>query len=195
MTTNWIGRWGMSSLSGILVMVFGFIALAFPSATIDLLAIYFALSILVGGIVLTTYSIQYRKYTPNWKLKLLEGIVSTLLGIIIILNPRKAVDLLMIIAGAWATVIGVVFIIAFFIRKSFRLIEILNLITGIISLALGLIIIFNPFESVRFIVILIGIYTIIYGVFSMIYSAKTVNRTTIWLSAEPEKDETIAKGE
>lgn len=195
MTTNWIGRWGMSSLSGILVMVFGFNALAFPSATIDLLAIYFALSILIGGIVLTTYSIQYRKYTPNWKLKLLEGIVSTLLGIIIILNPRKAVDFLMIIVGAWATVIGVVFIIAFFIRKSFGLIEILNLITGIISLALGLIIIFNPFESVRFIVILIGIYTIIYGVFSIIYSAKTVNRTTIWLSAEPEKKKTIAEGE
>lgn len=185
---NWLGRWGMSSLSGLLLMIFGFIALVFPSATIDILAIYFALSILIGGIVLAIYSIQYRKYTPNWKLKLVEGTISGILGIIIILNPKFAVEFLMIIVGAWAIVIGAVFIISYFAKKHLGLVEVLNLITGAISLALGAIIIFNPFRSFRFIIVLIGIYTIIYGVFSLVYSAKTVNRTTIWLHTDAEDD-------
>lgn len=192
---NWLGRWGMSSLNGLLMIIFGFIALVFPNATIDVLAIYFALSILIGGIVLGIYSIQYRKYTPNWKLKLVEGSVSVILGIIIILYSKFAVEFLMVIVGAWAIVIGVVFIISYFAKKHLGLVDILNLITGVISLALGAIIIFNPFQSFRFIVILIGIYTIIYGVFSMVYSAKTVNRTTIWLHTDEDKDNSSSSAE
>lgn len=185
----------MSSLNGLLMIIFGFIALVFPNATIDVLAIYFALSILIGGIVLGIYSIQYRKYTPNWKLKLVEGSVSVILGIIIILYSKFAVEFLMVIVGAWAIVIGVVFIISYFAKKHLGLVDILNLITGVISLALGAIIIFNPFQSFRFIVILIGIYTIIYGVFSMVYSAKTVNRTTIWLHTDEDKDNSSSSAE
>jgi len=53
MKINQIGRWGMSSFSGILVLIFGFIALLFPNIAVSALAIYFALAILIGGVVLT----------------------------------------------------------------------------------------------------------------------------------------------
>ncbi|MDD2197992.1 MAG: DUF308 domain-containing protein [Bacteroidales bacterium] len=175
MKYNKIGRWGMSSLGGILVLIFGFIALAFPNLAIKALAVYFALSILIGGIVLTTYAIQYRKLTPNWKARLAEGIISLILGIVIILNPESAAAFLMIIIGAWAAIIGLVFIGTFFARKTSQMIDVLNLTTGAISLVLGAIIMFNPFGSSRFVVILIGIYAIIYGILTMVFSSKIVN--------------------
>lgn len=177
MKFNRIGRWGMSSLGGILVMLFGFTALAFPNVAVKALAVYFALSILIGGIVLTTYAIQYRKVTPNWKTRLLEGIISLVLGIVIILNPESAAAFLMIIIGAWAAIIGLVFIITFFARKTSQMVDVLNLTTGVISLVLGAIIIFNPFGSSRFIVVLVGIYAIIYGIVTMVFSSKIVNHT------------------
>ncbi|MDY0196284.1 MAG: DUF308 domain-containing protein [Tenuifilaceae bacterium] len=177
MKLNRIGRWGMSSLGGILVMLFGFIALIIPNLAIKALAVYFALAILIGGIVLTTFAIQYRKLTPNWKSRLFEGIVSLILGVVIILNPESAAAFLMIIIGAWAAFIGLVFIGTFFARKVSQMIDVLNLTTGAISLVLGAIIIFNPFGSSRFLVILIGIYAIIYGILTMVFSSKIANHT------------------
>lgn len=83
----------------------------------------------------------------------------------------------MIIIGAWAAFIGLVFIGTFFARKVSQMIDVLNLTTGAISLVLGAIIIFNPFGSSRFLVILIGIYAIIYGILTMVFSSKIANHT------------------
>lgn len=177
MKINQFGRWGMSSFSGILVLIFGFIALLFPNIAVSALAIYFALAILIGGVVLTSYAIQYRHVVPNWKTKLFEGLLSLILGVAIILSPKSAAAFLMIVIGAWAILIGLIFIGTFFMKKTSQIIDILNLTSGVISVTLGAVIIFNPFDSSRFVVILIGIYAIIYGILSMVFSSKIQNHT------------------
>jgi uncharacterized membrane protein HdeD (DUF308 family) len=48
------------------------------------------------------------------------------------------------------------------------------LFIGILSLLFGLIITINPFEGTRFITILIGLYAIAYGVFSLVNHRKTM---------------------
>ncbi|HDP55499.1 MAG TPA: hypothetical protein ENN24_07480, partial [Bacteroidetes bacterium] len=177
MKINQFERWGMSSFSGILVLIFGFIALLFPNIAISALAIYFALAILIGGVVLTSYALQYRHVVTNWKSKLFEGLLSLILGVAIILSPKSAAAFLMIVIGAWAILIGLIFIGTFFVKKTSQIIDVLNLTSGVISVTLGAIIIFNPFDSSRFVVILIGIYAIIYGILSMVFSSKIQNHT------------------
>jgi uncharacterized membrane protein HdeD (DUF308 family) len=83
----------------------------------------------------------------------------------------------MIVIGAWAILIGLIFIGTFFMKKTSQIIDILNLTSGVISVTLGAVIIFNPFDSSRFVVILIGIYAIIYGILSMVFSSKIQNHT------------------
>jgi uncharacterized membrane protein HdeD (DUF308 family) len=46
------------------------------------------------------------------------------------------------------------------------------MIVGILSVLIGFVIVLNPFESTRIIVILIGIYAISYGIFSFINARK-----------------------
>lgn len=176
---NRIGKWGMSSINGLLMIGFGIIAILFPSLTIAALAIYFAIAILIGGFMLTLTALRYKNLNPNWKSKLIEGIISILLGLVIIIYPNSAAAFLVIIIGVWATFIGVVFIVSYFSNKTPSLLSSLNLVSGILSLLLGLAIIFNPFDSSRLIVILIGVYSIIYGVFSMAFTSIKRNDTEL----------------
>lgn len=171
MKLNRFGKWGISSLNGIIMIGFGAIAILFPSLTIAALAIYFAIAIFIGGLILGISSIRFRKNIPNWKSKLFEGIISLALGLIIIIYPNSAAAFLVIVIGLWATFIGIVFIISYFTNRTPSIVSSLNLISGIISLALGVAIMLNPFGSTRVIVILIGVYSIAYGVFTMAYTS------------------------
>lgn len=175
MKLNKFGMWGLSSLNGILMVGFGIIAIAFPSLTIAAITIYFAIAIMVGGLVLSLFAYRHRKELLNWKARLIEGLLSLALGLVIVFNPQSAAAFLLIIVGLWAIFIGIVFIASYFNKNTPDLTRTFSLIVGLISLVLGAIIVFNPFESTRFVVVLIGIYALAFGVFTMVYSSKFFN--------------------
>lgn len=172
MKMNKFGLWGFSSLNGILMLIFGVIAIVFPSLTISMLGIYFAIAIMLGGLVLSVFAIRQRQNLANWRARLIEGLLSLALGIVIILYPNSAAAFLLVIVGLWALFIGVVFIATYFSKNTPELTKAFSLIAGLVSLVLGAIVVFNPFESTRFLVILIGIYALAYGLFTMVYSSK-----------------------
>lgn len=178
MKSNRFLRLSMSSASGLFMLIFGLIAILFPDITIKALAIYFALAALLGGLVLIYYGLKFRKTLFNWELKTLEGVLGLTLGIVILSNPTSATTFLMTIVGIWATIIGLVLIISYFFKKSSAIVDLLNFLTGLISVALGMIIIFRPFESMRFVIVLIGIYALIYGIITVFFSWKTISRFT-----------------
>ena len=172
MKLNRFGKWGLSSFNGILMIGFGIVAIAFPSITIATLAIYFAVAIILGGLTLTSFSLKHKDEQSNWKTRLTEGIVSVILGLVIVIKPLSAVNFLVIIVGIWAFFIGSVFIVSYFSRKAPDMVGALNLIAGVISLLLGIVVIFDPFQSGRVLVILIGVYALAYGIFTMIYTTQ-----------------------
>lgn len=165
-------NWRLSYGNGILAILFGIIAILFPGITIIGLAVYFAITLLLGGILLTVSSVNNRKRFSNWQLMFIEGIVGILIGIIILARPETAAAFFIVIMGIWAMVVGLVFLISYFRLSLPSIIKPFHMITGIISILIGLIIMLNPFDSTRVIVILIGIYAIAYGVFSIINTRK-----------------------
>lgn len=165
-------NWRLSYGYGILAIIFGLIAILFPGITLIGLAVYLAITLLIGGILLTISAIRSRERVSIWPLMLFEGAIGILIGIIILARPQEAAAFFLIIMGLWAMAVGLIFIISYF---SIRLVEHLKpvyLIIGILSTVTGLIIILNPFESTRVIVILIGIYAIVYGIFSLVNARK-----------------------
>lgn len=171
MKLNRFGLWGFSSLNGILMLLFGLIAIVFPSLTIAMLGIYFAVAIILGGLVLSIFAIRQRNSVANWKARLIEGGLSLVLGVVIVFNPNSAAAFLLIVVGLWASFIGVVFIVTYFSNNTPKLTRAFNLIAGIVSLLLGLVIIFNPFETTRFLIILVGVYAAAFGIFTMVYTS------------------------
>lgn len=161
-------NWRLSYGNGILAIIFGSIAILFPGITIIGLAYYFAITILLGGILLTISSVRSMKILPGWQFMLLEGVIGILIGIIILARPQTAAAFFIVVMGIWAIVIGVVFIVSYYKLTMPAILKPFHIFTGILSVTIGIVIILNPFESTRIVVILIGIYVIAYGIFSII---------------------------
>ncbi len=162
------------NINGVLAVIFGLVAIFLPGITLAALGIYFAFTILVGGIALLGSAIKLKKNNLPWYLLLPEAIIGILLGILILLRPEVVATFFVTIIGIWALFIGIIMIFYFLrIRKNGAgFINIITLIIGILSIISGGIIIFNPFESTRMITVLIGIYALVYGIFSIVNSSK-----------------------
>ena len=160
------------SINGVLAIIFGLVALFFPGITLAALGIYFAITIIIGGSSLIYGAIKNRRISRHWKMYLLEGIIGILIGLIILIRPEVVATVFITIMGIWALIIGFIFLFTFFNRHLPAWSNTFALIVSIISLLTGFIIILNPFESTRIVTVLIGIYALVYGLYSVIHSTR-----------------------
>jgi uncharacterized membrane protein HdeD (DUF308 family) len=167
-----IGNKMLTNLNGLLAVLFGLVALLFPGIAIVALAIYFAITILIGGIVLTFNSASQRNKNPAWTLLLFEGIVGILIGIIILSRPELSAAVFVTIIGLWAIFIGLIFLMSYFRSRKYAHSNYFALVIGALSFIIGLLIAVDPFKSSRAIVVLIGIYAIFYGLFSFFNTSR-----------------------
>lgn len=165
-------KWMLPGLSGILAILFGLVALFFPSITLIALAIYFAVTILVGGLILIIGSVRMKPIRSGRYLHLFEGIIGVFLGVIILARPEASVAVFVAVMGIWAMLLGLFFLIIFIRRPLPEFEKYFFLIAGIVSFIFGLLIAVNPFESSRIIVVLVGVYAVAYGVFTIIRTRK-----------------------
>lgn len=161
------------SLNGLLALLFGLVALLFPGITLAALGIYFAFSIMVGGISLVVAAFRNRKTDRKWKLIFAEGTIGVLIGIIILARPQVVATVFVTIMGLWAIVIGLIFLVAWLRAQLPPFTNTFVLIISLVSLLTGVVIIIDPFESTRVITVLIGIYALIYGLFSLFNARHT----------------------
>ncbi len=159
-------------LNGILAILFGAVALLFPGITLKALGIYFAISIIIGGFALVAGSFRAKRENTHWYFLLLEGMIGLFIGIIILARPEVVATVFVTIIGLWAVIIGLILLFAWFKRSLPPFLNTFLLIISFLSIGIGVVIIVNPFESTRIITILIGIYALVYGLFSVINSSK-----------------------
>jgi uncharacterized membrane protein HdeD (DUF308 family) len=162
----------LTKLNGILAMIFGLVAVFFPGITLAALGIYFAISILIGGISLLAGAAQMKRTNHHWYFLVPEGIIGVLIGIVILARPKLAATVFITIIGLWAVIIGLVLLFSYFRKVLPGFSNSFLLIVSILSLLAGVLILINPFESTRFITILIGIYALVYGLFSVVHTTK-----------------------
>lgn len=165
-------------LNGILILIFGLIALFFPGITLKALGIYFAISLLIGGMVLLVEAFRLRKSGIKSYLPVLEGIIGIVISLIILARPEVVATVFVIVMGIWAIVTGLIFLFAYSKKTLPAFSNSVMLVIAILSLMIGVFIIINPFESTRIITVLIGIYAIIYGIFSFSNSSKRYHQPT-----------------
>ncbi|MFW5887011.1 MAG: HdeD family acid-resistance protein [Bacteroidota bacterium] len=169
---TFLKRWWPTAVVGVFSIIFGLIAILFPEITLFALAIYFAISFLLGGLTMIIGSFSMKQRSKYWALLLLEGIIGVLIGIFILLRPEISIQVFLAIVGIWAIIMGIILGVAYYlIRKAIYGAEIL-IVFSILSLVFGILILTNPFESSRIIIIIIGLYAILYGIFSLINSAR-----------------------
>lgn len=174
--TNYLyqNRW-LFAMRGVLAIVFGVLAFIWPGNTAVVLVYLFSGYALIDGILTIAASIRNRSENDRWWLGLLEGVVDIAAGVIAFLFPTLAAITLVFVIAIWAMVTGLLEIAAAIrLRREIENEWALGL-TGVASIALGVIMIINPGAGLIGLVWAIGGYAILFGIL-MIVLAMRANR-------------------
>ncbi len=156
--------WRMLALRGVIALLFGVLALALPGITLLGLVALFAAFALLSGIASIITAVKNRKSDDDWWLLLILGLVGVGAGIIAIVHPGLTTLVLVFVMGANALVTGVLDIaIAIRLRKSIGH-EWLLTLSGIVSIAFGILVFMFPGAGALALVWLISFYAIVTGV-------------------------------
>lgn len=158
--------WWAVLLRGVFAIVFGIVALVWPSVTVWALVVVFGAYAIVDGISAIIRSVQARKVESGWVWWLLGGVVSLIAGIVAFVWPGITALAAVFVIGIWAIMGGILEI-----AGSVRLRKLdgaahwgLLLFAGILELLFGMVLVFFPVSGILSIVWLVGVFALLLGV-------------------------------
>lgn len=168
MTATLARNWWAIALRGLVAVLFGIAAFAWPGLTLLVLVWLFGIYALLDGIFSLISAVTNRAENDRWWLLLLEGIVGIAAGIIAILWPGITAFALLYLIAAWAIITGVLEIItAIRLRQEIEG-EWLMALSGLLSLVFGILLVIWPGAGVLAVIWLIAAYAIAFGIFLII---------------------------
>ena len=157
--------WWIFMLRGVLAIAFGLLAFFAPALGIAVLVGLFAVWALIDGAANLVAGIQRRDSDRSWWLEILEGIVGIAAGVIALLFPVLAAEVLVLIVGAWAIVTGVFEIVAAIRLREQIAGELWLGLAGLCSILFGVVLFLFPGVGALGLVWLIGGFAIAFGAF------------------------------
>jgi uncharacterized membrane protein HdeD (DUF308 family) len=156
--------WWAFVVRGILAIVFGILAYAWPGITLATLVIFFGAYVLIDGIFLIIKTIGNWGESEHRWLLLLEGLLGIGIGLITLVAPGiTAIGLLLYIV-AWSLATGVLEIAAAIrLRKEIQG-EGWMIVSGIASILLAVLLMSFPGAGALGLIWLIAAYAIVFGV-------------------------------
>ena len=161
--------WWVWLLRGIAAIVFGIIAFVSPAATVLALVLVFGVYAIFDGVLALFSAIQIRKVARHWWVVLLEGLAGILVGIIALVYPLATAGAVLFLIAFWAVFTGVMEIAAAIYLRQVIDNEWLLILTGILSIILGILLVAFPLAGGVALVFMIGFYAVFFGVMMIIF--------------------------
>ena len=165
--------WWSFLLRGIIALAFGIVMIAYPSATAKTFFWIFGVFVLVYGLVDLIRGVVHLFKKEKWFATFTWGAVGLIIGGIILGNLNHATAgflwVMAILVGIWVIILGVVELAAAFDLPPETGRGWIGVL-GVISIIFGIIILAYPFGTVYTLMVLIGIYAIIAGIFDIVMS-------------------------
>lgn len=147
-------------LRGVVAVLFGILAIAWPGITVLALALLFGVYTLLDGI--TSIVMGIGQGTDRVYLITL-GVLGVVAGVIALVWPRITVVVLLVVIAVWAIFAGIMQIAAAIrLRKVIRN-EWFLALSGVVALVLGLLLIVQPAEGAIALVIAIATFAVVWG--------------------------------
>jgi uncharacterized membrane protein HdeD (DUF308 family) len=159
-----VSNWWVVLLRGILGILFGVVTFFAPGISLTALVLLFGAFAFVDGILAIIGAIRRHGTGERWWLLLLQGIAGVAAGILTPLMPGLTALVLLYVIAAWALVTG-----AFELAAAIRLRKVINdewllALSGIASIALGMLLVFFPAAGALALVLWIGAYAFVSGI-------------------------------
>ena len=160
--------WWTYVLRGVLAVVFGVVAFVWPALGLAVLVGLFAAWALIDGVTSLFAGWTTRRTTRSWWLEILEGVAGIVAGVIALVFPLFAAEILVLLIAVWAIVTGV-FEIVMAIRMRDQLKgEFWLGLAGVASILFGIVLVLYPAAGALSLVWLIGSFAVVFGVFLVI---------------------------
>jgi uncharacterized membrane protein HdeD (DUF308 family) len=158
LTANW---WALA-LRGLVAVLFGLLTFFLPGITLVTLVLLFGAYALADGVF--NVIAFFRVASHQWAL-LIEGVVGIIAGVLTFAWPAITALALLYLIAFWAILTGIFEVVAGIRLRKTIANEWLLLLMGVLSLLFGLLILFAPGTGALAIVLWIGAYALVFGVF------------------------------
>ena len=155
-------NWWALALRGLVALMFGLLTFVLPGITLVTLILLFGAYALADGIF--NIVAFFRVASHHWAL-LIEGLIGIIAGILTFVWPAITALALLYVIAFWAIFTGIFEIVAGIRLRKVITNEWLLLLMGILSLLFGLFVLIAPGVGALAIVLWIGAYALVFGVF------------------------------
>jgi uncharacterized membrane protein HdeD (DUF308 family) len=155
--------WVLMLVGAAVTFVLGLIVVIWPHATLAVVSVLFGIQLLVLGIIGLIAGFTARGETGGIRVTdVVLGLLGILVGLYLIRHLTVTVTLLAILLGLYWVMRGIVDLLVAAVAGPVpgRWVK---AAIGVISLAAGLIVLFKPQESLKFLLVILGIYLMLYG--------------------------------
>ena len=155
-------NWWAFVLRGVVAIAIGILAFVQPGATLIALIAIFAAYAIFDGVLAVAAGVSVDG-GPRWML-ILGGILGIVIGLLTINRPDVTAVALVLLIGVWAIATGVAEAVAAYSFRQVLENEWLLAISGVISIAFGILLIVAPGDGIFAVLWLIGYYAILAGI-------------------------------
>jgi uncharacterized membrane protein HdeD (DUF308 family) len=149
-------------LLGVLAVIVGVVAIAWPGVTILALVILFAVYAFMDAGLQTARAFGSRSAGPVFG-HLLIGLIDLAAGVVALVWPGPTALVLVIVVAAWALAGGVAEIFAGFGSGETAGTRTMFILAGLVSIAFGVVLFARPGDGAVTLALLFGLYCLIYG--------------------------------
>lgn len=158
-------------IRGILAACVGIVIIAIPGFTMKTFMQFMGLFLLADGLI--AFLIDY--FTPKQQSTFLlvpRGISKMIVGLVLIVFPSILLNVFVFVIGILLLLAGTSQLMSQLGTRGRLKFSLPMLIFSLVSLLAGATLLFNPFESARFIMVFFGVVTFIYGMGEVFWSFK-----------------------
>ncbi len=156
-------------LRGLLAIAVGIVSVAWPNITIGAVVILFAIIAFLAAITDTMRAFSSDRAGPVAGYLLL-AVLSAVAGIIALVWPGITALVLVIWVAAWALVTGIFEVALAFMRGETAGERAMWMLTGLVSIALGVVLFIRPDIGAVSLATVFGLFSIFYGVSALVLS-------------------------
>ncbi len=163
-------NWWMYALRGLVAVIFGIVALTWPGQTLQALVLVFGAFALVDGTINVFAGLSSAPFFDRWWAVLLVGVAGVVIGVLTFFWPSITAFVLLYFIAAWALITGIFEIVAAIQLRSVITGEWALILSGMLSILLGVLMFAFPGAGAVSLVWLIGIYAIFFGIALLIFA-------------------------
>jgi uncharacterized membrane protein HdeD (DUF308 family) len=159
------GHWGLAVVLGVLSIILGLLAIAYPGRTVVIVAIFFAAWLFVTGIYEVIVSFTRDGDTAMRVFHAIIGVLAVIVGFALLRTPFQSVEVLIFVLGVFWLVQGIMTFVAAFSVKQGRN---WGIFIGILGVLAGIVILAYPIDSALTLALIGGIWLVILGIMQIV---------------------------